>query len=88
MLHSTIFILLFTVTFGRIWCGWACPQTIFLEMVFRKIEHLIEGDHKARYKLNQEELSAKKVFKKVLKHSIFILISVLMTNTFLMWPRE
>ena len=34
-----VFIILFTVAFGRIWCGWACPQTLFMEMVFRKIEY-------------------------------------------------
>ncbi len=85
MLSFVIFILVFTVTFGRVWCGWACPQTIFLEMVFRKIEHLIEGDYKERYKLDQADFNAKKIFKKVLKHSIFIIISFLMTNIFLMW---
>jgi polyferredoxin len=48
MLSFVLFIVLFTVTFGRLWCGWACPQTIFLEMVFRKIEYLIEGDYKKK----------------------------------------
>src|SRR5690606_22990185 len=36
MLTFIVFILLFTVVFGRVWCGWACPQTIFMEMLFRK----------------------------------------------------
>ena len=39
-----ISVFLFTVVYGRIWCGWACPQTIFMEMLFRKIEYWIEGD--------------------------------------------
>ena len=64
MLSFVLFIVLFTVTFGRIWCGWACPQTIFLEMVFRKIEYLIEGDYKKRHKLDQGPWTAEKILKK------------------------
>ncbi len=85
MLSFILFIILFTVTFGRIWCGWACPQTIFLEMVFRKIEFLIEGDYKSRYKLDKGSWTTEKIVKKTAKHGIFILISVAMTNVFLMW---
>ena len=85
MLSFVLFIVLFTVTFGRLWCGWACPQTIFLEMVFRKIEYLIEGDYKKRYKLDNGPWTKEKIIKKSLKHIIFILIAVAMTNTFLMW---
>lgn len=85
MLSFVLFIVLFTVTFGRLWCGWACPQTIFLEMVFRRIEHLIEGDARARHKLDNSPWTANKIFKKTLKHGVFILISIAMTNTFLMW---
>ena len=44
MLTFILFIVLFTVVFGRVFCGWVCPQTIFMEMVFRKIEYWIEGD--------------------------------------------
>ena len=85
MLSFVLFILLFTVTFGRLWCGWACPQTIFLEMVFRKIEYLIEGDYKQRYKLDHGQWTIEKILKKTVKHVIFILISLTMTNVFLMW---
>ena len=85
MLSFVLFIILFTVTFGRIWCGWACPQTIFLEMVFRKIEFLIEGDYKSRYKLDKGPWTLEKVLKKTAKHAIFVVISVAMTNIFLMW---
>lgn len=85
MLSFVLFIVLFTVTFGRIWCGWACPQTIFLEMVFRKIEYLIEGDYRERHKLDQSPWTTKKIFKKTLKHTLFILIAIAMTNVFLMW---
>lgn len=85
MLSFILFIILFTVTFGRLWCGWACPQTIFLEMVFRKIEYLIEGDYKKQHKLDRSPWTTEKIVKKAAKHAVFILISVIMTNTFLMW---
>lgn len=85
MLSFVLFIVLFTVTFGRLWCGWACPQTIFLEMVFRRIEYLIEGDARERMKLDQAPWTANKIFKKSLKHGIFMLIAIAMTNVFLMW---
>src|SRR5690606_99738 len=52
MIAIIVFIILFTVVFGRIFCGWACPQTIFMEMVFRKIEYWIEGDAKDQRKLD------------------------------------
>ena len=85
MLSFVLFIVLFTVTFGRLWCGWACPQTIFLEMVFRKVEYLIEGDYRKRLKLDKAPWTLEKIAKKLAKHSIFVLISLAMTNTFLMW---
>ena len=78
-----VFIVLFTAIFGRVWCGWACPQTIFMEMVFRKVEVLIEGDAAKQRKLDASPLTAEKVFKKGLKHSIFLFISFFIANTFL-----
>lgn len=83
MLTSIVFIILFTVAFGRIFCGWICPQTIFMEMVFRKIEYFIEGDFRKQKKLDKMPWNAEKIQKKVLKHAIFILISVLISHTFL-----
>lgn len=76
-----VFIILFTVVFGRIWCGWMCPQTLFMEMVFRKVEYLIEGDAPAQRRLAKAPMSFEKVWKKTLKHFIFILISVLIAHT-------
>lgn len=78
-----VFIVLFTVVYGRVWCGWACPQTIFMEMVFRKIEYWIEGDAHKQKALNLAPWTGEKVFKKGLKHSIFYTISFLIGNTFL-----
>ncbi|MDH5382715.1 MAG: cytochrome c oxidase accessory protein CcoG [Cyclobacteriaceae bacterium] len=76
-----VFIILFTVAFGRIWCGWACPQTLFMEMVFRKIEYLIEGDAKQQKKLNSKPWDAEKILKKGSKQLIFIIISLLISHT-------
>ncbi len=78
-----VFVVLFTSVFGRVWCGWACPQTIFMEMIFRKIEYWIEGDAKKQRELNASPLTAVKFFKKSGKHLIFALISFLIANVFL-----
>lgn len=83
MLAGVLFIVLFTVVFGRLFCGWVCPQTIFMEMVFRKIEYWIEGDFKHQKRLNDGPWNAEKIRKKVLKHGIFFLISFIISNTFL-----
>lgn len=83
MIGSVVFVTLFTVIYGRLFCGWVCPQTVFMEMVFRRIEYLIEGDWTKQKKLNKEPWTGKKVFKKVLKHLIFWGISFAIANTFL-----
>jgi len=78
-----VFIILFTVALGRLWCGWACPQTIFMEMVFRKIEYWIEGDARRQIALAKAPWTAQKLFKKSFKHSLFFAVSFLIGNTFL-----
>lgn len=83
MISLVVFVVLFTVVFGRVWCGWACPQTIFMEMVFRKIEYWIEGDATRQRKLNQAPWNSQKILKKGSKHLIFILISLIISHTFL-----
>jgi cytochrome c oxidase accessory protein FixG len=83
MISIIVFIILFTVVFGRIFCGWACPQTIFMEMVFRKIEYWIEGDAKDQRKLDAEEWNSKKLLKKGLKNIIFFIISFFISHIFL-----
>ncbi len=80
-----IFISLFTVLFGRIWCGWACPQTIFMEMLFRKIEYWIEGDDKAQRRLNESPWTNEKILKKGSKHTLFVVLAFAISNTFLMY---
>lgn len=76
-----VFIILFTVVFGRVWCGWMCPQTLFMEMVFRKIEYAIEGDAPAQRRLDIAPWNREKIVKKVSKHFIFIVISILIAHT-------
>jgi len=83
MLIGVIFIALFTVAFGRIFCGWICPQTIFMEMVFRRIEYWIEGDRGKQIRLEKQEWNAEKIRKKGIKWSIFFVISFLIANVFL-----
>lgn len=75
-----IFITLFTVVFGRIFCGWICPQTIFMESVFRKIEYLIEGDRNKQIRLDSQPWNSEKIWKRGLKWSIFILISLIISH--------
>lgn len=83
MIAGVIFIGLFTVVYGRVFCGWVCPQTIFMENVFRRIEFWIEGDYKKRQALDSGPLNEKKIFKKGLKHAVFLAISFVIANTFL-----
>lgn len=78
-----IFIVLFTAVFGRVFCGWACPQTIFMEMVFRRIERWVEGDAVQRKKLDASPLTLEKGLKKTIKHSLFLFISFFISNIFL-----
>jgi len=78
-----VFVALFTVAFGRLFCGWACPQTVFMEQVFRRIEYAIEGDWKQQQALNKGPLTKEKVLKKSTKHILFFIISFLIGNTFL-----
>ncbi|NIJ45180.1 cytochrome c oxidase accessory protein FixG [Wenyingzhuangia heitensis] len=83
MLVGVVFIILFTVIYGRVFCGWICPQTIFLEMVFRKIDYWIEGDKGAQKRLAKQEWNADKIKKRVFKHSLYLLISFIISNVFL-----
>jgi len=79
MAVTVVSIVLFTVVFGRIWCGWACPQTLFLELVYRKIEFLIDGNGRKGKKKGSDSV------RTIVKHLIFVLVSIFFTNVFLMW---
>lgn len=76
-------IIIFTTAFGRLWCGWTCPQTLLMEMVFRKIEYLIEGDSAAQRKLDAAPWTAEKFVKKASKHAVFFGLSFVIGNTLL-----
>jgi len=78
-----IFIVLFTVIYGRIWCGWLCPQTIFMEMLFRKIEYAIEGDRPKQIKLDKMPWNSEKILKRGGKWVIFYIVSIILTS--IMW---
>src|SRR4051812_5629654 len=78
------FLLFFiTALLGRVWCGWACPQTVFLDHVYRRIERWIDGDAVTRRALHGAPLSPAKVFKRVLKHTLYVLVSAVITHLFL-----
>lgn len=83
MLIIMVGIVLFTAVFGRVWCGWTCPQTIFMELIFRRIEYWIEGDWTQQKKLNEGPNTDIRAWKKLLKHTIFLLISCAISNLFL-----
>lgn len=83
MLIFMVFIVLFTVIYGRLFCGWVCPQTIFMEMVFRRIEYWIEGDANAQRRLAKAPWTTEKYVKKIGKQLVFILISLFIAHTFL-----
>lgn len=83
LIIGVVFVILFTIIFGRLFCGWVCPQTIFMEMVFRRVEYWIEGDWTHQKKLDKAPWNREKIVKKVSKHFIFWVISFLIANTFL-----
>ena len=83
MVTFIVFIVLFTIIFGRVFCGWACPQTIFMEMIFRKIEWWIEGNPNQQRALAKAPWTTNKIVKKTSKHLIFFVLSFIIANTFL-----
>ncbi|WP_394750921.1 cytochrome c oxidase accessory protein CcoG [Spongiimicrobium salis] len=83
MIIGVVFVILFTVAFGRLFCGWVCPQTIFMEMVFRRIEYWIDGDRGKQIRLDKMPWTSEKIGKRILKWSIFFIISFLIANVFL-----
>lgn len=80
MIIFVMFIIVFTVSFGRIWCGWLCPQTVFLEMIFRPIENWLEGDGRTQKKFDESPLSFNKAWRKTAKQTIYILFSIIIAH--------
>ncbi len=82
LLLGAIFVLIFFVTalVGRAWCGWACPQTVYMEFLFRPIEYWLEGGYRGA-----RHLDAKKGLpgRRVLKYAVFTVLALFLTHTFL-----
>ncbi|MFK7848818.1 MAG: cytochrome c oxidase accessory protein CcoG, partial [Rhodothermales bacterium] len=83
MISTVLGVGLFTALLGRVWCGWACPQTVYLEFVYRPIERWIEGKEHVRKRRNEGPWTWEKAWKKGLKFSIYLVISVLLANVFI-----
>ncbi|MHC1774716.1 MAG: cytochrome c oxidase accessory protein CcoG [Lentimicrobium sp.] len=83
MITFIVFVVLFTVIFGRLFCGWICPQTIFMEFIFRQLEYLIEGNNSKQRKLDERGMDFDKIWRKSLKHLVFYLISLVTVYFFL-----
>ncbi len=83
MVTFVFFIILFTAAFGRLFCGWACPQTNFMEMMFRKVEYWVLGDAPAQRQLKTAPWTMRKIAKLTLKHLLFFLLSFIIANFFL-----
>ncbi len=72
-----------TALFGRVWCGWTCPYTVFLEHVYRRIERLIDGDANERRRLDAAPWTAGKIARRGVKHLLYILTSLIIAHIFL-----
>lgn len=72
-----------TALAGRVWCGWACPQTVFLEHVYRRVERWIEGDAQARKRLDNAPIGMERILKRGRKHVAFLVVSLLLAHVFM-----
>lgn len=81
LLTGALFTLLFVTAWrGRVWCGWACPQTVFLEAIYRPIERLFEGPRSRRLKLPQMPWTLTRVLRTGGKHLSYFIVSVLLSH--------
>jgi len=85
MIAAIVFIFLFTAVFGRIFCGWVCPQTVMLEMVFRKIDYWIEGSAADQRRLDAAPWTGPKIVRKASKYIVYFVLSFLVANMMLAW---
>jgi cytochrome c oxidase accessory protein FixG len=83
MVTFIVFVILFTAAFGRLFCGWVCPQTIFMEMLFRKIEYAIEGDAARQRMTRNGPRTTERILRRTVKHAVFFFVSFIVGNTFL-----
>ena len=83
LIGAGVALFLFTSVAGRVWCGWACPQTVFIEHVYRRIERWIEGAALARRQLEAGPWTSEKIAKRVSKHFLYLLFSIAIAHLFL-----
>lgn len=81
-ISAMLFIFLFTALLGRVWCGWACPQTVYLEFVFRPVERLIEGAEHVRRRRDEGPWTFDKAWRKGAKWSLYTAIALGLAHTF------
>jgi cytochrome c oxidase accessory protein FixG len=84
-LTTLVTIVLATVVVGRVWCGWLCPQTVFMEMLFRKLEYLIEGSAEQQVRRERAPWTWDKAVRRTVKHGVFFGLSFVIANVFLAW---
>lgn len=76
-------IFLVTAVMGRVWCGWACPQTVFLEGIFRPIERLLEGSKHEQLRLARQPLRGRKLRILAMKHGLYLLAALAVSHIFI-----
>jgi len=84
-LVTLVTVMLATVLFGRVWCGWLCPQTVFMEMVFRRIEYGLAGSAQQQLRRSRGPWSAERLRIAAIKHAVFVAVSFVIANVFLAW---
>jgi len=84
-LTALLTVVFVTVVFGRIWCGWLCPQTVFMEMVFRRLEYLIDGSAEQQLRRDRGPWTGARIVRDVVKHAVFFAVSFVIANVFLAW---
>jgi cytochrome c oxidase accessory protein FixG len=82
MIGTLVSIVLFTALLGRVWCGWACPQTVYLEFFYRPVERLIEGKEHVRKRRDEGPWTFDKLWRKGAKHAIYLVFSLALAHTF------
>ena len=79
VLGGLLGVFLVTALFGRVWCGWACPQTVYMEFLFRPLDRLFEGSYQQQAKLDRQGGGGRRVLKNV----VIVAISAFLAHTFL-----
>ncbi len=87
LILSALGLFLFTSLFGRVWCGYSCPQTVWTDL-FIAVERFVEGDRNARIRLDKSPWNAAKITKKVTKHAIWVVISVMTGGAWVFYFRD